>query len=73
MTTTTSRYMTAAETIEYLRLGSSNALYRLINEHRLPFHRMGRHYRFDREEVDAWVHGYNSSLDWARSLRRKIG
>jgi len=69
----TNRYLTAAEAIEYLRLGSESALYRLIREHRLPTCRIGRHYRFDREDVDAWVHGHNSSLEWARTQRRKVG
>lgn len=70
MSAPASRYMNSAEVIEYLRLGSSNALYRLITEHRLPTCRVGRHYRFDRAEVDAWMHGYRDSLEWARATRK---
>ena len=51
----TSPYLTARETIAYLRLGSKSALYRLIREHRLPFCRRGKKYLFDTRELDAWV------------------
>jgi excisionase family DNA binding protein len=65
-------YLTAAEAIAYLRLGSPSALYRLIREHQLPFCRVGRRYRFDRAEVDAWAHGHRSSIDWARVTRGQL-
>lgn len=61
--------MTAAEAIAYLRIGSESALYRLIREHQLPFLRVGRLYRFDRAEVDAWLHGHGSAIEWARAQR----
>ena len=63
-------YLTAAEAIAYLKLGSQSALYRLIREHGLPFCRVGRLYRFDRAEVDAWAHGHRSSIEWARAQRQ---
>lgn len=63
-------YLTPAELMAYLRLGSQSALYRLIREHRLPFRRIGRLYRFDREDVDAWACGYDSVLERARAERR---
>ena len=63
-------YLTAAEAISYLRLGSRSALQRLIIEHRLPCCRRGRLYLFDTRELDAWLHGHGSALDWARALRR---
>jgi excisionase family DNA binding protein len=62
-------YLTPAETITYLKLGSSSALYRLIREHRLPFCRVGRLYRFDRADIDAWARGYGSVLERARVER----
>lgn len=62
--------MTAAEAIAYLAIGSESALYRLINEHGLPYLRVGRRYRFDRAEVDAWLHGHRSSIEWARAQRK---
>jgi excisionase family DNA binding protein len=65
-----SPYLTAAEAITYLRLGSRSALQRLIVEHRLPCCRRGRLYLFDTRELDAWLRGHNSALDWARARRR---
>lgn len=63
-------YLTAKDTIAYLKLGSTSALYRLIREHRLPFCRVGRNYRFDQREIDAWTHGYSSALEQIRHGRR---
>jgi excisionase family DNA binding protein len=65
-----SPYLTAAEAITYLRLGSRSALQRLIVEHRLPTCRRGGRYLFDTRELDAWLRGHNSALEWARTRRR---
>lgn len=62
-----SPYLTAAEAIVYLRLHSESALYRLVNEHRLPAGRRGRLYLFDIREIDAWVAGHSSALEQTRS------
>ena len=69
MNTVASPYLTAAEAIAYLKLGSKKALYRLINEHRLPYCRRGRLYLFDVRDLDAWVHGHGSAIEWARAKR----
>lgn len=65
-----SPYLTAAETIQYLRLGSPTALYRLIHENKLPHCRRGRLYLFDTRELDAWLRGHDSAIEWARAVRR---
>lgn len=62
-------YLTAQDAIAYLNLGSLSALYRLIREHRLPCGRVGRKYRFDRAELDVWVHGHGSEIEWVRAQR----
>jgi excisionase family DNA binding protein len=67
-----SPYLTAAEAIAYLKLGSQSALYRLVREHRLPFCRRGRLYLFDTREVDAWAHGHDSAIEMARVQRRRL-
>jgi len=69
--TSKSPYLTAAEAIDYLRLGSPSALYRLVREHRLPCCRRGRLYLFDTRDLDAWVHGHDSALEWARTLQKR--
>ena len=66
-----SPYLTGEEAVAYLRLGSPSALYRLIREHGLPYCRIGRLYRFDRREVDAWAHGHGSALEQQRAFRRR--
>jgi len=66
-----SPYLTAREAIAYLRCGSQSALYRLIREQRLPFCRRGRLYLFDRRELDAWLHGYDSLLEQLRSKKQR--
>lgn len=44
-----------AGAIQHLGLPSLQALYRLIRDHRLPFGRVGRQYRFRRDHLDAWA------------------
>jgi excisionase family DNA binding protein len=65
-----SPYLTAAEAIAYLKLGSTSALYRLVREHRLPCCRRGRLYLFDTREIDAWLRGHDSAIDWTRAQRK---
>lgn len=65
----TSPYLTAAEAVAYLKLGSASSLYRLVKMHRLPCCRRGRLYLFDTRELDAWVHGHNSAIEMARARR----
>jgi excisionase family DNA binding protein len=64
-----SPYLTAAETIAYLRLGSRSALQRLIDQHRLPYGRRGAKLLFDRRELDAWVKGFASAIEMTRARR----
>jgi excisionase family DNA binding protein len=65
-----SPYLTSKEAVEYLKLGSESALYRLIREHRLPTCRRGRLYLFDTRELDAWVRGHDSAIDRERAERK---
>jgi len=64
-----SPYLTTAEAVQYLRLNSRQALYRLISEHRLPSGRRGRLRLFDKRELDAWVKGADSALSLARARK----
>jgi len=43
------------EAMRHLGLGSLSALYRLINEHNLPYGRAGKQYRFRRADLDEWM------------------
>lgn len=44
-----------AAAMRHLDIHSLSALYRLIKDHRLPFGRVGRRYRFRRDQLDQWV------------------
>ena len=70
MATVESPYLTAKEAVEYLKLGSLNSLYRLVNQHRLPTCRRGRLYLFDKREIDIWLHGFTSEIEMVRARRR---
>jgi excisionase family DNA binding protein len=59
------------EAVDYLRLGSESALYRLVREHGLPNLRRGRLYLFDTREIDAWLRGANSALELVRAHKRR--
>lgn len=67
--TAPSPYLTAREAMEYLRIPSQSALYHLIRDQRLPHCRRGRQYLFDKRELDAWVRGHDSALEWSRAKR----
>jgi excisionase family DNA binding protein len=47
-------WLTLEEAAKHLKIGKST-IYRLAREGDLPAHRMGRVWRFDAEELDAWV------------------
>ena len=49
-------WLTLEEAAKHLKIGKST-IYRLAREGDLPAHRMGRVWRFDAEELDAWVKG----------------
>jgi excisionase family DNA binding protein len=69
----TSPYLTSEEAIVYLRLQDHqspySALYRLITEWRMPNCRVGRLYRFDTRELDAWMRGHESALAMVRARK----
>lgn len=46
--------MTIAEVAEYLRIPRASA-YKLAQQGRIPCQKVGRHWRFRREAVDAWL------------------
>jgi len=64
-------YLTASETMEYLRLTSHSSLYHLIREHGMPHGRRGRVFMFDMRELNAWIKGFGSAIDMARVNRRR--
>jgi len=46
--------MTISELAEYLQV-SKSSLYKLVQEGRVPGKKVGRHWRFHRETIEAWL------------------
>lgn len=47
-------WLTLDEAAQYLKIGKST-LYDLARKEKVPAHKMGREWRFDAEELDAWL------------------
>jgi len=54
MTQIEDRWLSVEEISKYLGI-SNDTVYRWIHKHRMPSHRMGRLWKFRKEEVDEWV------------------
>ncbi len=52
--------LTLGEVSSFLKVPKST-IYKLARERRLPGHKVGKHWRFMREEIEAWVQ--NSGVD----------
>ena len=48
------RWLSAKEVSGYLGVGRST-VYKWIERHQLPAHKIGRLWKFRKEEVDAWI------------------
>ncbi|MEX0830031.1 MAG: helix-turn-helix domain-containing protein [Nitrospirales bacterium] len=52
--------LTLSEVSTFLKVPKST-IYKLARERRLPGHKVGKHWRFVREEIEAWVQ--NAGVD----------
>ena len=50
----TRRLLTIKEVADYTGL-SPHTLYQMVSQRRIPFVKMGRLTKFDREELDKWI------------------
>jgi len=48
------RWLSVDEICKYLGV-SNDTVYRWINRHHMPAHRMGRLWKFKKDEIDEWV------------------
>jgi len=51
--------------VKYLKV-SKSTLYRLVQTNALPGHKVGRTWRFDRDEVDQWIKSHRHVLPTER-------
>ena len=63
-------WIDAKAAIKHLGLGSTRALRRAITEHKLPFRRIGRSYRFRRADLDEWMDDSVGGRRAIESLRK---
>lgn len=49
-----SEIMTIEELAKYLKI-SKSSMYKLCQEGKIPGHKVGRHWRFQREVIDEWL------------------
>jgi excisionase family DNA binding protein len=50
----TDKWLTVKEVADYLKL-STDLIYKFAQQGRIPVSKIGNQWRFDREEIDAWV------------------
>lgn len=63
------KWMTMEELVESLMM-SKTKLYEMMRDGRMPGFKVGRHWRFDRDEVDAWIKGkWKKGGDEGRGVR----
>jgi excisionase family DNA binding protein len=48
------RWLSITEICKYLGV-SNDTMYKWIDKHEMPAHRMGRLWKYKKEQVDAWV------------------
>lgn len=63
-----SEVMTIEQLAKYLQIAKST-LYKLSQEGRIPAQKVGKHWRFHRDAIDAWL--ANSGLQGTRSSTRR--
>ncbi|MEP6889811.1 MAG: helix-turn-helix domain-containing protein [Nitrospirota bacterium] len=52
------RFLNVKEAADYLGLAEST-LYTMANQRRIPFTKMGRRLKFDRKELERWIHSHS--------------
>lgn len=60
MQTDEDQVLTIDELATYLKV-SKSTLYKLVQEGKVPGHKVGRHWRFRRETIDRWMDSSNDS------------
>lgn len=60
VTVINAKWLTIAELANYLKLGRTK-LYQMAQDGSIPASKVGNQWRFDREEIDAWMKRQRSS------------
>ena len=62
------RWLSVDEIGKYLGV-SSDTVYRWINKHDMPAHRIGRLWKFKKDQVDAWIEAGGASASQKRPVK----
>ena len=62
MTEIEDRWLSVGEISKYLGI-SSDTVYRWIERHGMPAHRVGRLWKFKKEQINAWVEAGGSARE----------
>lgn len=63
------RWLSINEICEHLGV-SSDTVYKWIERHDMPAHRMGRLWKFKKDQVDAWVENGGAAKPRKRGARK---
>jgi excisionase family DNA binding protein len=63
-------WLSLDELAEYLKKPKST-LYKLVQRGQLPGHKVGRSWRFDRDEIDAWIKAEGRTVDRSRQREKR--
>lgn len=55
------RWLSITDICKHLGV-SKDTVYKWINKHEMPAHRMGRLWKFKKEQVDAWIEAGGAAL-----------
>jgi excisionase family DNA binding protein len=64
------RWLSVDEISKHLGV-SSDTVYRWIDRYDMPAHRMGRLWKFKKEQVDAWIEAGGASADSSKENSNK--
>lgn len=64
------RWLSVEEICKYLGV-SSDTVYRWIDRCGMPAHRMGRLWKFKKDQVDTWIEAGGASTDLSKEYARK--
>jgi excisionase family DNA binding protein len=64
------RWLSVDEMSKYLGV-SNDTVYRWIDRHKMPAHRMGRLWKFKKDEVDEWVKAGGAASDHSKAKENR--
>jgi len=64
------RWLTLEQIAEYLQM-STSSIYKMAQKGKIPAYKVGRQWRFNKEEIDMWVKSKRKIHNGEKKIRRK--